>query len=146
MKKPKLPLNEIIHEGAMVCFDWVDYMNETPPDYTFGLDEMMWEETGTLDMFEELQKMHKDAVKYIKDHKMDADDFDNDFQEKYLNNRQYLTLSILGNKIEHLLFSQMTDEQIRDSFVDSDIYYTLEELEEALEFAEDKLASLASEN
>lgn len=146
MEKPKLPLNEILHEGAMVCFDWVSYMDEIPPDYTFGLEESLWEETNTLDMFKELQKQHKDAVKYIRDHKMDSDDFDNEFQKKYLNNKQYLTLSIFGNKIEHLLFSQMTTEQIMDSFMDNDYYYTLEELEQAIEFAQDKLDNLGSEN
>jgi len=143
MGKSKLPLKEIVHEGATACFDWMDYLNEEPPDYSFGFDESLWEKDNKLDEFKELQKYHIDAIEYIKTHEMDSREFDFEFQEEYLKNKHYLFLSILGNKIEYILFSQMTPKQLTNHFEGDDSYYTLENIKEAIEFVQKKLEGIS---
>lgn len=138
MEKPKLPLNELIHEGATVCFDWVDYLDETPPDLTFGLNQDLWEK----DKFEEVQKYHIDAVNYIKLNNLKSDDFGYDFKEEYLENKHYLILSFFGNKIDEIIFSEMSESQIQKRFSGEDFYYNLEDINLALDFTIKKLETI----
>ena|SRR5690554_5780267 len=139
MKKSKLTLNELIHDGAMYCFDWIGYLTEDPPDFSFGFDESLWKKSGEYEKFKELQKYHIDAVEYISKYKIKEDEFEFEFQEQYLNNKHYLALSIFGNKVEYFLFSHMTPKQIESRFADDESYYTLNDLKEAIEFAKNKL-------
>lgn len=135
MKKSKLSLNELIHEGATVCFDWLDYLEESPPDLTFGLEQEFWNQ----DEFKRIQKLHLEAVDYIQDNKINGDQFDFDFKEEYLQNNHYLTLSIFGNKIEEIFFSNMDDSDIEHKFEEEDFYYNLEDIRVALDYAIKKL-------
>ena len=142
MDKPKISLNELIHEGATVCFDWVAYLNETPPDLSFGLHKELWEP----DKFQKIQKYFIDAVNYINFNKLDSDEFGYDFQDKFFENKHYLTLSLFGNKIEEMFFADMDASEVQNQFKDEDFYYGLEEIKLALDFAAKKLETITKEN
>ncbi|MGB8216697.1 MAG: hypothetical protein WCE94_05270 [Candidatus Methanoperedens sp.] len=124
---------EIIHMGAMVCFDF--YGEYDPDDKTYG-----W--NPDIEYFNEIVSLTQKCISHIRKHGLDSSDYHLDENERYLNDSKYLELSIIGNEIEYLILRPKNAKELKEEFDGSDTFYTSDDVHEAIQYAKQLLSHI----
>lgn len=122
-------MEEIIHGGALECFEFYKDYADDPEDKNFG-----WG-----DDFTELIDLTRQIVKYIEENRLENEKYPEEFSEALLKDPHYVQLSILGNKIELIILSDKTEEELEAYFEGDDDYYTPNDIKKAIESLEKRL-------
>ncbi len=116
MEKRKYTIYEVLHEAVLDCFEWVAYMDNALPSDS---PEALWDLENDTDEFKEFLRQHIDPETYRKAHTLHPDTFGCEFQPHFLDNADYLKLSLFGNQVEYFFFSHLTPAQAANHFNDS---------------------------
>lgn len=147
MNKIKTPLEIMIYEGACDCFEPADYsISKERPYLSYGHEIIEWFKEGKLSDHRKIRELYQEAYRYIEKHNIKESLFDFGLLEGITNNKHALELSIIGNRMEEIRFSRMTDEEQWDHFYHNQFYYNLDYIRETIKFAQDKLVSLERVN
>ncbi len=125
----KTPMEEIIHGGALECYEFYEDHLDDPKDENFG-----WEGE-----YAELIELTRRIVEYIKENGLEETEYPEEYDESLLEDKHYVNLSILGNKIELIILSGKTEEELEAYFEGDEDYYTTKDVEAAIKFLEGKL-------
>ncbi len=139
MKKRRRSVYEIIHDGALFCFDWSVKSYEDQSDDLERYCQRFWYIESRIEDFKKIQKYHEEAKSYIEKFKIESKMFNVGFKEQFLNNKDYLYLSTLGNKVIQIEISNVPPREIMNEFIDCDFYYTHSDINEALEILHERL-------
>lgn len=119
----------IIHGGVLACFDPHD---EEPDANTYG-----W--SKDIKHLNEIVALTREILSYIAKYKLSKSSFEKEFREDLLDNKHYLKLSILGNKIEYLCLKDKTERELNEYFKGFDEYYTAQDVKRVIDFLESLL-------